>query len=416
MRDILDRSLAVIESLPILASVLAAVALVGLAAITYTILRRYLLRLVARLAARTATTWDDAVLARRVLERLAALAPLLIVYFGLPLVPHLEATLVGFLTRMILAFMVAVLVIAVNGLLGAANDVYSATELAKGRPIKGYVQIVQIFVSAMGVVLIVAAVLDRSPWGLLTGIGAMTAVLMLIFQDTIRSFVASLQIATNDMVRIGDWVSLPQYGADGDVIDIALHTVKIQNWDKTISTVPTYRLIEGSLKNWRGMEESGGRRIKRSFSLDMTTVRFLGDEDLDRFEKFVLLEEYIKEKREQLERYNAEVTADRNVVANARKLTNLGTLRAYIKSYLRQIPEIDSETMTFLVRQLAPGPTGIPIEIYIFSKDQRWAYYEAIQADIFDHVFAILPEFDLRVFQEPTGADFRAIRGGGDSS
>ena len=230
----------------------------------------------------------------------------------------------------------------------------------------------------------------------------------MVFRDTILSFVASLQIASNDMVRVGDWIEMPQFGADGDVVDIALHTVKVQNWDKTITTIPTHRLISDSFKNWRAMSESGGRRIKRALHLDMSSIRFLGDADIERFGKFVLLKDYISEKKAELEEYNKSVTdGDPNLVANARRLTNIGTFRMYVVQYLKANPKIH-DNMTFLIRQLSPTANGLPLEIYVFSNDVNWVAYEGIQSDIFDHLLAIVPEFGLRVFQQPTGQDFQA--------
>jgi miniconductance mechanosensitive channel len=286
--------------------------------------------------------------------------------------------------------------------------VYSSYEIAKDRPIKGYLQVAKLFVFIVGGVLTVASALDRSPVVFLAGVGAMTAVLLLIFRDTILSLVASIQIASNDMVRIGDWIEMPKYGADGDVIDVALHTVKVQNWDKTITTIPTYKLIEDSFKNWRGMSESGGRRIKRSIFIDMTSVRFLSDEDVEHFASYELLARYVRDKREELSEYNR----DRADVLqnNARRMTNLGTFRRYLVEYLKQNPNIHApDEMTLLVRQLQPGPEGIPIQIYAFAKDVRWVQFEDIQSDVFDHVLAVLPKFGLRIFQNPTGNDFRQL-------
>jgi len=238
-------------------------------------------------------------------------------------------------------------------------------------------------------------------------------VLLLVFKDSILGLVASFQMSANNMVRIGDWIEMPKYGADGDVIDISLNTVKVQNWDKTISTIPTYALVADPVKNWRGMSESGGRRIKRAICIDMQTVTFCSDEMLDRFENFEHVATYLKERRGEIEAFNKEHRVDIAEVINGRRITNLGTFRAYIVGYLRHHPLIHTEDMTFLVRQLAPTEHGLPIEIYVFSRDQVWANYESIQADIFDHIIAAVPEFDLAVFQSPTGRDFRGMGGAG---
>jgi len=275
---------------------------------------------------------------------------------------------------------------------------------ARRRPIKGYLQLVKILAYVVGIVLMATTILGQSAAGILGGIGAMSAVLLLVFRDSILGVVASFQIGANDLVHLGDWIEMPNYGADGDVIDISLQTIKVQNWDKTISSIPIYALISDSFKNWRGMAESGGRRIKRSVSIDMRSVRFLTQEDIERFRRFSRLRSYLEAKLSEVESYNREHGIDTADSVSGRRLTNLGTFRAYVAAYLRDHPQIHND-MTFLVRHLPPGPTGIPVEIYVFSRDQAWANYEGIQADIFDHLLAVLPEFDLRVFQEPSGWD-----------
>ncbi|MCH8221760.1 MAG: mechanosensitive ion channel, partial [Proteobacteria bacterium] len=272
----------------------------------------------------------------------------------------------------------------------------------------GYVQIAKIILYCIGAILVISTLLDRSPLLLLGSFGALTAVLMLVFRDTILSLVASVQLIGNDMVRVGDWIEMPGCSADGDVIDVALHTVKVQNWDKTITTIPTHKLISESFRNWRGMSESGGRRIKRSLLLDQNSIRFLTDEETAKFERFALLENYITTKRQELSTDNTDLSGDEAAAVNLRRLTNIGTFRAYIVSYLRGRADI-SDTMTFLVRQLPPGADGLPIEIYIFTNTTEWVSYEAIQADIFDHLLAIIPEFGLRVYQKPSGMDVRAL-------
>ena len=275
-------------------------------------------------------------------------------------------------------------------------------------PIKGYLQVIKIVVYVLGTVVVVATLMDQNPLIFVSGIGAMTAVLMLVFKDTILSLVASVQIASNDMVRLGDWVEMPKLNADGDVIDIALHTVKIRNFDNTITTVPTSKFIDESFKNWRGMSESGARRIKRSIYIDKSTIRFLTDEEVNRFKRFKLLEDYVEKKQEEIRAFN-ESLGGRVQAVNWRRMTNIGTLRAYIVNYLRNHPKID-QSRTLLVRQLAPTPHGLPIELYVFSNDTKWVAYEGIQADIFDHIIALLPEFGLRLFQHPTGADWRGSK------
>jgi miniconductance mechanosensitive channel len=236
----------------------------------------------------------------------------------------------------------------------------------------------------------------------------MAAVLILVFKDTILGFVASIQLSANNMVNVGDWISMPKYNADGDVIDIGLNTVKVQNWDKTIATIPTYALVSESFNNWKGMEESGGRRIKRSINIDMKSVGFLDQDQIEKFRKYYLLADYITAKEKEIAEYNSSLEVDDSVVTNGRRMTNLGTFRAYLENYLHNHPKVNQD-MTLLVRHLQPTDKGMPLEIYLFSKDQVWANYEAIQADIFDHILAIMPQFGLRVFQSPTGDDFQKL-------
>lgn len=395
---------------PTLASQAVGVGLVLVAAwVADWVARRVLSAVVGRLVRRTATAWDDALMRRRVFHRLAHFVPALVVYYGIQLV-SLSDSLTAMIVRGTAAAMVLIGATAATAFLSAVNDIYELRPEARNRPIKGSVQVVQIALFIIGGIVALAALLDRSPLVFLSGIGAMTAVLLLIFRDTILSFVASLQMGSYDLVRVGDWISVPQYGADGDVIDIALHTVKVQNWDKTITTIPTHKLVDGSFKNWRGMAESGGRRIKRSLSIDMNTVRFLDEADLDNFERFALLGDYIRRKRQELVEDAASGGADADVSANRRQLTNLGTFRTYIENYLRQHPKVH-QGMTLMVRQLDPTPDGLPLEIYAFTNDIDWGVYEGIQADIFDHILAVAPEFDLRVFQQPSGRDFEAALG-----
>jgi miniconductance mechanosensitive channel len=306
--------------------------------------------------------------------------------------------------------MVVVTAASFSAFLGAVNEIYSQNPEHRHRPIKGYLQVVQIIVTLLTALIVLSILLDKSPWIFVSGIGALAAVLLLVFRDTILSLVASVQIASNDMIHVGDWIEMPQAGADGDVIDVALHTVKVQNWDKTISTIPTHKFIDESFKNWRGMSLSGGRRIKRSLSIDVNSVRFLTPEELERFRGWGLLREYIDGKQSELEAYNAEPGRDPSVNADIRRLTNVGTFRAYILQYLRMHPKIHHSGYTLMVRQLAPSASGLPIELYCFTNDQAWDRYEDIQADIFDHIISMVPEFGLRAFQAPSGADFERLR------
>jgi miniconductance mechanosensitive channel len=410
------------------------VALTILAWAANVVTRRLFLGLVHHLASRTRSTWDDRIIERRVFHRLANVAPALVTYAGIAWalgvrpdaladVPSAdlqstsgEALMLAVATlvrRVSLAWVVVALTTAVGGLLNALNDIYAETYAESGdRPIKGYLQIISLFLYVAAGIVAISILADRSPVVFLSGLGALTAVLMLVFRDTILSLVASVQIMSNDMIRIGDWVEMPQANADGDVIDIALHTVKIQNWDKTISAIPTHKFISESFKNWRGMSESGGRRMKRSIDLDMNSIHFLSAEEVARLTRFEFLHDYLQAKRRGLEVANARKVEVANVIPDARRLTNVGTFRAYVRHYLSNHPKIHQE-MTLLVRQLQPGAHGLPLEIYCFSNDTNWENYEGIHADIFDHLIASLPEFGLRVFQEPAGSDLKALGASG---
>jgi len=343
-----------------------------------------------------------------IVTRLASIVPALIVSRGIEAVPHLPAGLVTVARNVASAVIILTIVLALNAALNLVNALYLRRPDAASRPIKGYLQVVKILLFAAAAILIVAVLMDQSPLLLLSGLGAMAAVLMLVFKDTILSLVASVQLSSNDMLRVGDWIEMPQLHADGDVIDIALHTVKVQNWDKTITTIPTYRLIGESFKNWRGMTESGGRRIKRSLLIDQTSVRFLSDEERQGLRRFALIDSYLDQKQAELDAWNASLAEGGHHPINSRRVTNLGTFRAYVIAYLRAHGDI-AQGMTLLVRQLQPTPQGLPLEIYCFTSTTAWSAYEGIQADIFDHLLAVLGEFGLRLFQEPSGFDMRRM-------
>ena len=365
--------------------------------------RRFVVRYVRSLASRSFTHWDDHVARHQVLARLAHVAPAVVVYYlALPVLgdyPELRAVV----RQLSLIYMIAIAALAVDGALNAVADVVKATERARGLPVTGAAQVAKLLLYGVAAISVLSLVLNRSPLLMLSGLGAASAVLMLIFRDAILGFVAGIQLTLNDMVHRGDWIEMPSHGADGDVIEVGLTTVKVQNFDKTILTIPTYALISESFKNWRGMSESGGRRIKRAISIDMNSVRFCTEEMLARYTRIRYIAAYVEKKRAEMDNWNAEQGIDRADYANGRRLTNLGTLRAYIVAYLHHHPMVHDD-MTFLIRQLDPTEHGLPIEIFVFSRDQDWVRYEAIQADIFDHLLAIVPEFDLRVFQNPSGA------------
>ncbi len=374
------------------------------ATLIYLIAKFVILFVIEKFIQKTRTKWDDALVEHKIFNKLIMLIPLLIIHSSTNLYPSVTI----FIQRVTMALMVWIFVNSISAFLKVVNTIYSTFERSKERPIKGYLQIVGIFFFIISGIIIIAILLGKSPWILVSGLGAMTAVLLLIFKDTILSLIASLQITFNDLIQIGDWLEVPQYNADGDVIDIALHTIKIQNWDKTISIIPTHKLIDGTFKNWRGMTRSGGRRIKRAINIDISTIRFCDDEMLKKFKKFQLIKDYLEEKEKSISESNTENKIDSSELINRRNLTNIGTFRAYIVAYLKNHPKIKQD-MTFLIRQLPPGPTGLPIEIYVFANDTVWANYEAIQSDIFDHILAVVPEFGLKVFQYPTGFDFRKM-------
>lgn len=345
----------------------------------------------------------------RFVARLANVVPALVISTLIHKVPKLPDLLIQITVNVTNAFVVLTIAIGLTNLLTLVNSLYSRRPDARHKPIKGYIQLLNIVIYAIAVILMIAALFDRSPLILLSGLGAMAAVLMLIFQDTLLSLVASVQISSNDVIRVGDWVEMPQLNADGDVIDIALHTVKVQNWDKTITTIPTRRFMTDPFKNWRGMQESGGRRIKRSLMLDQQSIRFLSKEQINALSRFKLLQQYLVDKQAEIDNWNAQLAEQGKEPVNTRRITNIGTFRAYVLHYLKNHAGIHQQ-MTILVRQLSPTADGLPLEIYCFTNTTVWAAYEGIQSDIFDHLYAILPEFGLRVYQHPSGLDLRELK------
>ena len=371
--------------------------------IVYLITRYIVIKTISHFFKKTSTELDDILVEKGLFNRLAYLPPLFIIYNLNEIIPEFN-----FFDRVLLSLIAFIVITSVNAFISAASEIYSKSKYAGKLNIKSYLQVLKLIVNLFGIIIIIATLSGKSPVYLLSGIGALTAVLMLIFKDTILSLVSSIQISSNDLFKIGDWVEAPHFGADGDVIDIALHTIKIQNWDKTISVIPTHKLVDSSFKNWKGMSDSGGRRIKRSIKIDMNSVKFCTDEMIAKYKKFKILSDYIEKKTQDIIRYNSDKNLSSDTTINGRSLTNIGTFRAYIESYLRNNNNIHNE-MTFLVRQLSPQSDGLPIEIYVFSNDTNWVNYESIQSAIFDHLLAIIPEFDLKVFQNPTGNDFSKI-------
>jgi miniconductance mechanosensitive channel len=386
------------------------VGLVVAGAIAAYLLVRYLaLPIIHSIVKRSPVKWDDILLDNKVLHRFALIFPVIVIRAGIPSLPLVDDGWAESISRITDALLIILGLYALNALLKAVNNYYVTLPVSGSRPIKGYLQVLQIVAFVFGGVAVVARLADQSVGLMLGGLGAMTAVLLLIFQDTILSLVASVQLTQNEMLRVGDWIEIPDIGVDGDVIDVALHTVKVQNWDKTISTVPTHRLISKTFRNWRGMDDAGGRRIKRALHIDATSVRFLDDADLTRFRSFEPLTTYMQRKGEELTVSSAAQVLPDGTWGDPRRLTNLGTFRAYVAAYLKRHPALETERLTMLVRLLSPTPEGVPLEIYTFTAGTDWVMYEGIQSDIFDHLLAMLPQFGLRLFQNPSGADIRSI-------
>ena len=384
---------------------LAALA-IGLSIIANFVAKRFILKGFARIVAHTETQWDDIFLERKVFGKLSHLAPAVVLYVMMPIALEGYDRLTALATNVVVLYIIIIGIMVIDCFLNAVHDIYRTREGSKEIPIKSFIQILKVAIYFIAIILIISVILDKTPLYFFSGLGAITAILLLIFKDAILGFVAGIQLAANKMVANGDWIEMPKYGADGDVLEVALTTVKVQNWDKTVTTIPTYALISESFKNWRGMQLSGGRRIKRSVYIDINTIKFCTEEMIERFSKMQYIADYMEKKKKELAEYNAAHELDVLAPANKRQLTNVGTFRAYMTSYLRNHPMINQE-MTFLIRQLAPTENGLPIEIYVFCKDKVWANYEAIQSDIFDHILAIVPEFDLKVFQSPAGSDFK---------
>ena len=369
---------------------------------SYVLMRYVVLKAISRLFEKTSTKLDDILIETGFLNRISYIVPLIILY-------NLFNSFIGsylIINRLLLSLIAIVIILSFNSLLNVFNDIYNRSKYSNNINLKSYFQILRLIINLLSIIVVISIISGQSPLYLLSGLGALTAVLMLIFKDTILSFVSSIQINSNDLFKIGDWVEAPQFGADGDVIDIALHTIKIQNWDKTISIIPTHKLIDSSFKNWRGMSDSGGRRIKRSINIDMNSIKFCNDELINNFKTITIISEYIDRKLSNLKEHNESV--NKESIINGRALTNVGTYRAYIKAYLRNNKDIHKD-MTFLVRQLSPTSNGLPIQIYVFSKNTNWIDYEEIQSDIFDHLISALHQFDLKIYQQPSGNDLLKI-------
>lgn len=375
----------------------------GVAVIGFYIGRKILLPIVHRFFKRTKITWDDFLTDHKFFGRLMLLIPAMIFHYGLPFVPHLHR----FLSKTIHIYVYFVIIAVVNSFIDTVVAIYNTRPLSHKWPLKGWGQLLKMFVTILGGIFIIALILDRSPWGFVSGIGAMTAILLLIFKDTLLSFVASLQIASYDLIRVGDWIEMPSFGVDGDVVDISLHTIKVQNFDKTVVSVPTYKFLENSFKNWRGMYEVDGRRMKRSILIDQSSVTYLNPDMLENLKTVDLLRDYLNKKQNEIEKENRRQSYSSDNPLNGRRLTNLGTFRAYVVEYLKRHPHVRKD-LTLIVRHLQPEANqGLPLEIYCFIDDTRWNQYESIQADILDHVLAAMPFFGLRTYQRNALVDSR---------
>lgn len=372
------------------------------------LLAKFLIRKIFHpLVAKTRITWDDQLIKDQVFIKFSHLVPAAVIHLlsahffaNRPEVVHLISSAVN-------AYLVAIGMLIANALLNSIRALWQGSALSHRYPANSAIQALKLTVNLIGIVFIIAALLDKSPIVFFSGIGAATAILLLIFKDAILGFVAGIQLSLNNMVTVGDWIEMPEFAADGDVIDVSLTTVKVQNWDKTITSIPAYALISHPFKNWRGMSDSGGRRIKRALYIDMNTIQFVDPAMLDRFQKIQLIQDYLKNKLLNIKEHNQQVAPiDSNGSINGRRLTNIGTFRAYCRAYLRQHPRVRQD-MTLLVRQLAPSQEGLPIEFYLFSNDTEWSNYEDIQSDLFDHLISIVPEFDLAVFQKPGAQDLQ---------
>ncbi|QCJ42559.1 mechanosensitive ion channel family protein [Bacillus sp. S3] len=368
------------------------------------ITRKVVIRVIAHIVKNNKFTWDKILLERRVFHKLSHFVPAIIIYFFSSTFPSYQ----NLIENSAIAYLIIVGLLVMSSLLNAINDIYQTYEISKIKPIKGYIQVINIIVITFGVIMVIANLIGKSPLVFLSGIGALSAVLMLVFKDSLLGLVAGIQLASNDMVRVGDWIEMPKYGANGDIIDISLNTVKVQNFDKTITMIPSYAMISDSFINWRGMQTSGGRRIKRSLFIDTTSISFCTEEMMKKFYTINLLSDYMNNRESEIEEFNRKNDIDRSNPVNGRALTNIGVFRAYISNYIQHHPGINQE-MSLMVRQLEPTEHGLPLEIYAFSNDIRWAVYESVQADIFDHLFAVAQEFGLRLFQNPSGHDLKAM-------
>lgn len=389
----------------ILYYIIITVALLLICAIVNFIIKHVILKLIAKFIRNNNFKWDDILLESKVFSRIALIVPGVIIYLFAPFYNNFQ----GIIQRVAITYVLIVISMAFKSLLDSLDTIYRHNPASKERPIKGLLQIIEIAIYIIIGIAIISILIDKNPIYLLSGLGAVTAVVSFIFKDIIIGFISGIQLAWNDMLRIGDWVEMPKYGADGDVVDITLYSVKIQNWDKTISTIPTSAFITDSFKNWRGMQDYGGRRVSRSFLIDMSTIKVCSDEMIEKFKKIELISKYVEEREQEIDKYNKDNNINTNLSINGRQLTNLGVFRVYLTNYLKNRVQTLEGSIT-MVRQLAPSENGIPLNLYLFIADTRWVNYESMQADIFDHILAVVDFFELRIFQNPTGYDIKQLK------
>ena len=372
------------------------------------VVRYILFSIFVRLVKRSKTDWDDLLVEHKVFYAFAHLVPVLFIFYVIPEVLDHDLVWVDYLERLSKSVIILVFTVLLFRVLNVLKTIIGRLESFKDKPLDSFFQLAKIIITIILTLLVLSILAKTKITYFFGAFGAMTAVVILVFKDTLLGFIGSIQLSANDMIRVGDWITMERYGADGDVIEINLTTVKVRNWDKTITTVPTYSLISDSFKNWRGMQETGSRRIARSIFINQASIKFAEQELIDSFKKIHLLKDYIHNKEDELKQYNLEREIDTSMISNGRRITNIGTFRAYLVNYLKNHPKINQE-LTVLVRQLEPTTTGIPMQIYAFSNDIDWIKYEGIQSDIFDHVLSVVPQFELSLFQSPSGADFKNV-------
>jgi len=393
------------QTIGILSNIIMVIFIAVVSILANYIAKKIVLKTIHHIVNNNRYKWGHIIVEKKLFHKLSHLVPAIIIYYSAYVFPSYQALI----EKAAMTYMIVVTITVFNALLNVFDDIYRSYEVSKIRPIKGYIQVAKIILFIIGGIIVISSLIGQNPLIILSGLGALSAVLMLVFKDSILGLVAGVQLSSNDMVRVGDWIEMPKYNADGDVIDITLNTVKVRNFDKTITMIPSYALISDSFRNWRGMQVSGGRRIKRSVYIDTSSITFCTEDMIEEFRKIHYLTDYIATRVNEINEYNMEHQINTDSKVNGRQLTNVGVFREYIHQYLKNHPKIHQD-MTLIVRQLAPGDNGLPLEIYAFSNDITWGVYESVQADIFDHIFAVAPTFGLRAFQNPTGHDIVQLK------